>query len=92
MREIPEGLAAHLQQGATTLCRCWSLTRRDGAVLGFTDHDRALAFDEIDFAATTGLEAAESASEIGFAIGVRRGRRRFRRDRTERAGSGAWAL
>jgi uncharacterized phage protein (TIGR02218 family) len=69
MREIPEGLAAHLQQGATTLCRCWSLTRRDGVVLGFTDHDRALAFDEIGFAAVTGLEAAESASELGFAIG-----------------------
>lgn len=69
MREIPEGLAAHLQQEATTLCRCWSLTRRDGEVLGFTDHDRPLAFDEINFAAVTGLEAAESASELGFAIG-----------------------
>ena len=69
MREIPAGLAAHLQQGATTLCRCWSLTRRDGVVLGFTDHDRALTFDDISFAATTGLEAAESASELGFAIG-----------------------
>jgi len=69
MREIPAGLAAHLQRGATTLCRCWSLTRRDGTVLGFTDHDRGLSFDTISFTATTGLEAAESASELGFAIG-----------------------
>jgi uncharacterized phage protein (TIGR02218 family) len=68
MRAIPEGLAAHLQQEATTLCRCWSLTRRDGEVLGFTDHDRSLSFDDIEFAAVTGLEAAETASELGFAI------------------------
>lgn len=69
MRDIPSGLAAHLEEGATTLCRCWSLTRRDGAVLGFTDHDGALAFDGITFAATTGLEAAETSAELGFAIG-----------------------
>ena len=66
MRDIPSGLAAHIEAGATTLCHCWSLTRRDGLVLGFTDHDRKLSFDGIDFAATTGLEAAESAAELGF--------------------------
>lgn len=69
MRQIPAALAAHLDGGATTLCRCWSLTRRDGLVLGFTDHDRDLAFDGVTHAATTGLEAAESAAELGFAIG-----------------------
>lgn len=69
MRDIPEALADHLAQSATTLCRCWSLTRRDGAVLGFTDHDGPLTFDGIAFAAATGLEAAESAAELGFAVG-----------------------
>lgn len=69
MRQIPAALAAHLDGGATTLCRCWSLTRRDGLVLGFTDHDRDLAFDGVTYAATTGLEAAESTGELGFAIG-----------------------
>jgi uncharacterized phage protein (TIGR02218 family) len=69
MRDIPSALAAHIERGATTLCRCWSLTRRDGLVLGFTDHDRPLSFDGIAFAASTGLEAAETAAELGFAIG-----------------------
>lgn len=69
MRDIPSGLAAHIETAATTLCHCWSLTRRDGLVLGFTDHDRRLSFEGVDFAATTGLEAAESAAELGFAIG-----------------------
>ena len=30
MRDIPEAFAAHLAGGVTTLCRCWSLRRRDG--------------------------------------------------------------
>jgi len=69
MRDIPAALATHLEGGATTLCRCWTLTRRDGLVLAFTDHDRSLSFDGLTFAAVTGLEAAEATSEIGFAIG-----------------------
>jgi hypothetical protein len=69
MREIPAALAAHLAEGATTLCRAWRLTRRDGTALGFTDHDRDLVFDGTIFAARTGLEAAEANQELGFAVG-----------------------
>src|SRR6478752_5601686 len=69
MRAIPAALAAHLDSGATTLCHCWRLTRRDGLTLGFTDHDRPLAFDGLSYAAATGLEAAETTAELGFAIG-----------------------
>jgi hypothetical protein len=69
MRTLSSALAAHLSGEATTLCRCWSLTRRDGAVLGFTDHDRDLAFDGILYRAGSGLEAAEATAELGFATG-----------------------
>src|SRR3954470_21603633 len=69
MRTLPPGLAAHLERGATTLCRCWKLARRDGAVAGFTDHDRDLVFDGVTFAARSGLEAAEASAELGFAVG-----------------------
>ena len=62
-------LAAHLERGATTLCHCWKLLRRDGAAFGFTDHDRDLAFGGTIFAARTGLEAAEATAELGFAVG-----------------------
>jgi uncharacterized phage protein (TIGR02218 family) len=69
MRTLSPALAAHVAGEATTLCRCWSLTRRDGAVLGFTDHDRDLSIDGALFRANAGLEAAEAGSELGFAIG-----------------------
>src|SRR5829696_5399234 len=70
MRPIPQNLAAHLDGGATTLCRCWRLIRRDGASFGFTDHDRDLAFGGVVYAARTGLEAAEATAELGRAISL----------------------
>jgi uncharacterized phage protein (TIGR02218 family) len=68
MRDVPEAFAAHRARGVTTLCRCWSLRRRDGFALGFTDHDRDLTFAGLVHAARTGLEAAEASSELGFAV------------------------
>jgi uncharacterized phage protein (TIGR02218 family) len=69
MRTIPPELAAHLDGGITTLCRCWRVTRRDGAVLGFTDHDENLTADATFYAAASGLDAAETASQLGLAVG-----------------------
>jgi uncharacterized phage protein (TIGR02218 family) len=69
MRTIPQNLAGHLAGGATSLCHCWKLIRRDGATFGFTDHDRDLSFDGVVHAARTGLEAAEATAELGFAVG-----------------------
>lgn len=69
MRDLPPDLAAHLAGGATTLCHGWTLTRRDGLRLGFTDHDRDLVLDGLTHAARSGLEAAEVSAELGFAIG-----------------------
>jgi uncharacterized phage protein (TIGR02218 family) len=69
MRTISPALAAELASGATTLCRCWKAVRRDGVTLGFTDHDRDLAFAGVTFRAATGLEASEAESMLGLAVG-----------------------
>lgn len=66
MRTIPEPLAAHLDGGVTTLCHCWRLTRRDGVVMGFTDHDRRLTFAGTDFLAASGFAASEREEEAGL--------------------------
>lgn len=66
MRTIPGPLAAHLDGGVTTLCHCWRLTRRDGVVMGFTDHDRRLTFAGTDFLAASGFAASEREEEAGL--------------------------
>ena len=62
MRAIPAALAAHLATGATTLAFGWKLTRRDGVVMGFSDHDRDLFCDGVTFRAASGFTAMNVSS------------------------------
>ncbi len=66
MREIPEGLQAHLDGEATTLCNAWRVTRRDGVVMGFTDHDRDFSFGGLAYLAASGFEASETEDGNGL--------------------------
>ncbi len=68
MRRIDPGLQARLDAGATTLCRCWRVRRRDGRALGFTDHDGDLAFDGTTFVASTGMDASAIQATTGLAV------------------------
>lgn len=68
MRLIPAALQAHLDSGATTLAWCWRITRRDGVSLGFTDHDRDLAFDGTAFEAASGFTASEMREQVGLNV------------------------
>ena len=68
MKPLSPALAAHLATGATTLAWCWRLTRRDGVVQGFTDHDRALTFDGTTFEAAAGFTASEIKDQIGLSV------------------------
>lgn len=61
-------LAAHLATGVTNVARAWALIRADGLVLGFTDHDRDLAFDGITFRADAGLTARALEQVTGLAV------------------------
>ncbi|MBK5934238.1 putative phage protein (TIGR02218 family) [Rhodovulum imhoffii] len=65
---VSQGLQAHLDSGTTTLCRCWAVMRRDGVVLGFTDHDRDLSFEGIHFRADSGLTAGVLSQSTGLSV------------------------
>ena len=59
---------AHLSDGTTTLSWAWRITRSDGVVMGFTDHDVALVFDGSTFEAETGLVASEIRASSDMAV------------------------
>ncbi len=67
MRALLPALTAHIDTGATTLCRCWRVTRRDGTVLGFTEHDAELTVDGMRFFAASGFSASEAETALGLA-------------------------
>ena len=61
-------LARAASRNAITLCRCWRITRTDGTVLGFTDHDEPLAFGGTDYAAAAGIDGAVADASMGLNI------------------------
>jgi uncharacterized phage protein (TIGR02218 family) len=68
VKTLPAGLAASLASGVTTLCYCWRLERRDGLVLGFTDHDADLSFAGDLYEAASGFTASAFAATAGLAV------------------------
>lgn len=68
MRNISPEFQSHLTQSVTTLCWLWRITRVDGTVLGFTDHDKNLDVDGINYEASSGLTPSEVDKRLGFSI------------------------
>jgi uncharacterized phage protein (TIGR02218 family) len=66
MRKIDPDFATHLAGDATMTCHCWRLTRRDGVVLGFTEHDRDLFFAGTKFLAASGFAASDAEEAAGL--------------------------
>lgn len=61
-------LLAHLATGATTTCQAWSVRRGDGAIYGFTDHDRDLSFDGVTYKASSGMTARALQQTTGLSV------------------------
>lgn len=59
MKTISSGLDSELAKDATTLATLWKITRRDGEVYGFTDHDRDITYGGLLYLASTGYTGSE---------------------------------
>lgn len=53
MKTFPSGLLTHIQQGQTTLTTLFKVTRRDGTVLGFTEHDVDIVSGGVTYLSTS---------------------------------------
>ena len=67
-KSIPSDLQDHLNTRATTMCYCWRVTRTDGVVQGFTEHDENLTFDSTTFLASSGFTATQMQQSLGLAV------------------------
>ncbi len=70
MRAIPAELAERIESGAATLCHVWILTRTDGVVAGFTDHDRDLEVGGTTCRASSGWTAGAAEGAAGLTPGT----------------------
>jgi uncharacterized phage protein (TIGR02218 family) len=68
MKSLAPEFAAHLASGTTTLCWCWRVERRDGTVMGFTDHDRTIVFEGTSYEAASGFSASDITDAVGLSV------------------------
>ncbi len=68
MKTITPELAAHLAGEVTTLATCWKLTRRDGAVMGFTDHNKDILYLSVTYKAATGFTPTSIEAKDDFSV------------------------
>jgi hypothetical protein len=62
------GLITHIAQGVTTLATLFRVVRRDGAILGFTDHDRDLTFESLVYEASTGYMRSAISNQSDLSV------------------------
>lgn len=67
-KAISAGLQAHLEQEVTTLATCWEITRLDGEVFRFTDHDRDLEIDGETYSSSVGYQRTAIANDSSLGI------------------------
>lgn len=66
MSVYPQALLDHLGRDVTTVCHCWRLTRKDGEITGYTDHDRPLTVNGSAFEPESGFAASEARDSLGL--------------------------
>lgn len=68
MKAASSTLASHIAQVSTTLATLWRVTRRDGQVFGFTDHDQDIVFGSVTYKAKTGYQRSSIASRADLSV------------------------
>jgi uncharacterized phage protein (TIGR02218 family) len=68
VKTFSTGFANHLAGDTTNLCYCWRIERRDGTILGFTDHDRDVTCDGTTFLSSTGITTTQMVQRLGLSV------------------------
>ena len=66
MKILTTEMSAHLSQEVTSLATCWKLSRKDGTVQGFTDHDDDISLSGVLYLSSSGFtpSAISSSSQL----------------------------
>lgn len=67
MRPLSADMRAALAGGSTSFCHCWRIERRDGVVLGLTNHDRDVGFDGMRYLAGAAMRFSMLETQQGLA-------------------------
>jgi len=67
MRNINLKLQERIAAEVTALVNCWKLTLQNGEIIGFTDHDQDIEFDNLLYQASSGFTSSALMSDNSLA-------------------------
>lgn len=68
MLDVTPALSAHLAEEVTTLATCWKITRTDGEIFRFTDHDADITIGSEIYASKSGITPTAVSSQLGLSV------------------------
>ena len=68
MKSLDANFQTHIQGTVQTVATLWKLTRADGVVMGFTDHQANIILGGVAYRATSGFTASNIVSSPPFAV------------------------
>lgn len=68
MKTISAEMQAHLDGEVTTLATCWKIIRSDDVVLGFTDHDVNIPFENVIYQSNTSIDPSTIKSTASASV------------------------
>lgn len=68
MKSISGALKRHFKSELTNLATLWKIVRKDGLVLGFTDHDRDIVYDEVVYQSSGGYTPTAVDTQTGLNV------------------------
>lgn len=68
MRSVSSGLKSHYAGEVRTTCNCWKLTRADGVVMGFTDHDAPLTLGGVTYLPSSGFARSAISARADLSV------------------------
>jgi uncharacterized phage protein (TIGR02218 family) len=68
VKSVSSNLATHLAGEVLSLATCWKVTRQDGQVFGFTDHDRDLVISGVTYVSATGYSGSAVQSTADLSV------------------------
>ncbi|MEM7214837.1 MAG: DUF2163 domain-containing protein [Pseudomonadota bacterium] len=68
MKQLSPEFREHIEQEATTLCRCWIMELGNGDKLGFTDHDQDLIVNGTVCERSAGAESSGIEERLGLSV------------------------
>lgn len=68
MRFVPDRLAEHLKQDATTTCKLLQIETISGRIIGVTTLDQDVLYDGVLYRSATGLDQSVIATDTGLSV------------------------